>query len=642
MSSNSNRDREVRKQLIPYESAHLRIERRRDFEKERRFSKRRIRTESERTNVPIVICNKSESQMDASDLESLSSVSIYAEENILLEYEERLKSLEDRLFDAESKNSALISENNSIKQISNQILEEKIHAENNHDTLELEIDRVKFKLTQKEDEIKGLKENISKIDDNDKIKQLEEELVNVYGKLVEISDERGFFKNLFESLSTAKSSENTSRALGEKELKLVTKNFEKQKTMNFNLQAKLNEISSESSKREEENRNLRKLSFESKMLLNQLGRENAELKNELRKNQETLLDLKLSIKTAEKLEKALEIKEDNLQKLTGRNTFLQKSLNISREKTETIQAEMSEICENFEMAKDDLLICRGKLKNREETILMQNSKIDALESIVRKFPKSKKYFSSSTQTIDAQNAKTVEIATQTDSSNPEEEKEFNYIPAEIEVDFLLKNENIEEREFDEEVMEAESVPESRIESDAKITSIEESIQMYFDEFCLQEEPCKNYQTTRSSSRLSGSTISSFYQNSEDKGYRRKIRQLEIAFNKAMSSKRRKSEKLQALEQRIHSITQHNEKLKCELENSRGQLHALEISSTVRINKLSNSNSSEFQKLRDQHYEDRTRLFLAEKHASKLLKRCKTAEENVKESQKRYDPERSGR
>lgn len=640
MSSNSNRDREVRKQLIPYESASLRIERRRDFEKERRFSKRRIRSDSERTNVPIVICNKSESQMDASDLESLSSVSICAEENILLEYEERLKSLEDRLFDAESKNSALISENNSIKQISKQMLEEKINAENNRDTLELEIDRVKFKLAEKEDEIEGLKENISKLNDRDKIQQLEEELVKVYGKLVEISDERGFFKNLFESLTTAKSSENTSRALGEKELKLVTKNFEEQKITNFNLQAKLNEISSESSKREEDNRNLRKLSFESKMLLNQLGRENAELKNELRNNQETLLDFKLSMQSAEKLERALEIKEDNLQKLTGRNTFLQKSLNISREKTETLQAEMSEICENFEMAKDDLLICRRKLKNREETILMQNSKIDALESIVRKFPKSKKYFSSSTQTIDAQNAKTIEIATQTESPNSEE-KEIDYVPAELEVDFLQINENIEEREFEEEFLEAESVPESRIESEAKITSIEESIQMYFDEFCLQEKPCNNYPTTRSSSRLSGSTTSSYYQNSEDKGYRRKIRQLEIAFNKAMSSKRRKSEKLQALEQRIHSITQHNEKLKCELENSRCQLHALEISSAVRIKKLSSSNSSEFQKLRDQHYEDRKRLFLAEKHASKLLKRCNTAENKLKQSQKRNDPERSG-
>lgn len=640
MSSNSNRDREVRKQLIPYESASLRIERRRDFEKERRFSKRRIRSDSERTNVPIVICNKSESQMDASDLESLSSVSICAEENILLEYEERLKSLEDRLFDAESKNSALISENNSIKQISKQMLEEKINAENNRDTLELEIDRVKFKLAEKEDEIEGLKDNIIKLNDRDKIQQLEEELVKVYGKLVEISDERGFFKNLFESLTTAKSSENTSRALGEKELKLVTKNFEEQKITNFNLQAKLNEISSESSKREEDNRNLRKLSFESKMLLNQLGRENAELKNELRNNQETLLDFKLSMQSAEKLERALEIKEDNLQKLTSQNTFLQKSLNISREKTETLQAEMSEICENFEMAKDDLLICRRKLKNREETILMQNSKIDALESIVRKFPKSKKYFSSSTQTIDAQNAKTIEIATQTESPNSEE-KEIDYVPAELEVDFLQINENIEEREFEEEFLEAETVPESRIKSEAKITSIEESIQMYFDEFCLQEKPCNNYPTTRSSSRLSGSTISSNYQNSEDKGYRRKIRQLEIAFNKAMSSKRRKSEKLQALEQRIHSITQHNEKLKCELENSRCQLHALEISSAVRIKKLSSSNSSEFQKLRDQHYEDRKRLFLAEKHASKLLKRCNTAENKLKQSQKRNDPERSG-
>ena len=642
MSSNSNRDREVRKQLIPYESASLRIERRRDFEKEKRFSKRRIRTESERTNVPIVICNKSESQMDASDLESLSSVSICPEENILLEYEERLKSLEDRLFDERSRNSALISENNSIKQISNQILEEKINAENNRDTLELEIDRVKFKLTEKEDEIEGLKENITKIDDKEKILQLEEELVKVYGKLVEISDERGFFKNLFESLTTAKSSENTSRALGEKELKLVTKNFEEQKTMNYNLHAKLTKISSESSKREEDNRNLRKLSFESKMLLNQLGRENAELKDELRTNQKALLNLKLSVQSAENLQRTLEIKKDNLQKLTGRNTFLQKSLNNSREKTETLQAEINDICENFEMAKDDLLICRRKLKNREETILMQNSKIDALESIVRKFPKSKKYFSSSTQTVDTKKTKTIEIATQTESPNSEEEKEIDFIPAELEVDFLQKNKNIEEKEFDGEVMEAENLPESRIESDAKITSIEESIQMYFDEFCLQEEPFKNYPTTRSSSRLSGSTISSFNQSSEDKGYRRKIRQLEIAFNKAMSSKRRKSEKLQALEQRIHSITQHNEKLKCELENSRGQLHALEISSAVRIKKLSNSNSSEFQKLRDQHYEDRKRLFLAEKHASKLLKRCKTAEEKFKESQKRNDPERSGR
>ena len=640
MSSNSNRDREVRKQLIPYESASLRIERRRDFEKERRFSKRRIRSDSERTNVPIVICNKSESQMDASDLESSSSVSICAEDNILLEYEERLKSLEDRIFEAESKNSALISENNSIKQISKQMLEDKINAENSRDTLELEIDRVKLKLAEKEYEIEGLKENISKLNDRDKIEQLEEELVKVYGKLVEISDERGFFKNLFESLTTAKSSENTSRALGEKELKLVTKNFEEQKITNFNLQAKLNEISSESSKREEDNRNLRKLSFESKMLLNQLGRENAELKNELRNNQETLLDFKLSMQSAEKLEKALEIKEDNLRKLTGRNTFLQKSLNISREKTETLQAEMCEICENFEMAKDDLLICRRKLKNREETILMQNSKIDAFESIVRKFPKSKKFFSSTTQTIDAQDAKTIEIATQTEFPNSEE-KEIDYVPAELEVDFLQMNENIEEREFEEEFLEAESVPESRIESEAKITSIEESIQMYFDEFCLQEKPCKNYPTTRSSSGLSGSTTSSYYQNSEDKEYRRKIRQLEIAFNKAMSSKRRKSEKLQALEQRIHSITQHNEKLKCELENSRCQLHALEISSAVRIKKLSSSNSSEFQKLRDQHYEDRKRLFLAEKHASKLLKRCNTAENKLKQSQKRNDPERSG-
>ncbi|CBY12816.1 unnamed protein product [Oikopleura dioica] len=362
MSSNSNREREVRKQLIPYESASIRIERRKDFEKERRFSKRRIRTNSEHSNIPNVICNKSESQMDASDLESLSSVSICAEENVLLEYEEKLKSLEDRLYEEQAKNSALLSENNSIKQISKQMLDEKINAENNLDTLELEIERVKFKLAEKEDEIEALKENLSKIDEKEKIQQLEEELVKVYEKLVEISDERGFFKNLFESLTTAKSTENSSRALSEKELKLVTGKFEEQQKINNNLQEKLDQVSSESKKRDDENRNFRKLSFESKMLLNQLGRENAELKYELRKNQQAHIDLNMSIQSVENLERTLEIKEENIQKLNQRNKFLNKNLNISREQTETLQAEINEHCGNFEMAKDDLLICRRNLK----------------------------------------------------------------------------------------------------------------------------------------------------------------------------------------------------------------------------------------------------------------------------------------
>ncbi|CBY32831.1 unnamed protein product [Oikopleura dioica] len=558
MSSNSNREREVRKQLIPYESASIRIERRWDFEKERRFSKRRIRTNSEHSNIPIIICNKSESRMDASDLESLSSVSICAEENVLLEYEEKQKSLEDRLFEEQAKNSALLSENNSIKQISKQMLDEKINAENNLDTLELEIERVKFKLAEKEDEIEALKENLSKIDEKEKIQQLEEELVKVYEKLVEISDERGFFKNLFESLTTAKSTENSSRALNEKELKLVTVKFEEQQKINNNLQEKLDHVSSESKKRDDENRNLRKLSFESKMLLNQLGRENAELKNELRKNQQAHIDLNLSIQSVENLERTLEIKEENIQKLNQRNKFLNKNLNISREQTETLQAEINEHCGNFEMAKDDLLICRRNLKNREETIIMQNSKIDALENIVRKIPKSKIYYMSSTQTNCFADVKKIQIATQTSFADDEDETESTILPVEVEEICFHENENNEDKEFEKEVFEDKNNSETQIESEPKITSIEESIQMYFDEFCLQnEQPCFN--PSRSSSRFSESTVCSFYQNIDEKRCRRKIRQLEIAFNKAMSSKRRKSEKLQALEQRIYSITQQNEK-----------------------------------------------------------------------------------
>ena len=61
------------RKLIPYEPASLRIERRSDFEKERRFSRRRIRCDSDRSIVPIVICNKSETHMGDTDLESLSS-----------------------------------------------------------------------------------------------------------------------------------------------------------------------------------------------------------------------------------------------------------------------------------------------------------------------------------------------------------------------------------------------------------------------------------------------------------------------------------------------------------------------------------------------------------------------------------------
>ncbi|CBY15623.1 unnamed protein product, partial [Oikopleura dioica] len=389
----------------------------------------------------------------------------------------------------------------------------------------------------------------------EKIQQLEEELVKVYEKLVEISDERGFFKNLFESLTTAKSTENSSRALNEKELKLVTVKFEEQQKINNNLQEKLDQVSSESKKRDDENRNLRKLSFESKMLLNQLGRENAELKNELRKNQQAHIDLNLSIQSVENLERTLEIKEENIQKLNQRNKFLNKNLNISREQTETLQAEINEHCGNFEMAKDDLLICRRNLKNREETIIMQNSKIDALENIVRKIPKSKIYYMSSTQTNFFTDLKKMEKATQTSFADDKDEPEFTILPVDVEEICFHENENNEDKEFEEEVFEDKN-SEIQIESEPKITSIEESIQMYFDEFCLQnEQPCLN--PSRSSSRLSESTVGSFYQNSDEKRCRRKIRQLEIAFNKAMSSKRRKSEKLQALEKHILS-----EKLSC--------------------------------------------------------------------------------
>ncbi|CBY43128.1 unnamed protein product, partial [Oikopleura dioica] len=245
----------------------------------------------------------------------------------------------------------------------------------------------------------------------------------------------------------------------------------------------------------------------------------------------------------------------------------------------------------------------------------------------------------STQTNCFADVKKIQIATQTSFADDEDETESTILPVEVEEICFHENENNEDKEFEKEVFEDKNNSETQIESEPKITSIEESIQMYFDEFCLQnEQPCFN--PSRSSSRFSESTVCSFYQNIDEKRCRRKIRQLEIAFNKAMSSKRRKSEKLQALEQRIYSITQQNEKLKCELENSRGQLHSLEISSAVRFEKLLNSSSRDYQKLRDQHYEDRKRLFLAEKHASKLLKRCKIAEEKLDKFQRRNQSERS--
>ena len=96
-----------------------------------------------------------------------------------------------------------------------------------------------------------------------------------------------------------------------------------------------------------------------------------------------------------------------------------------------------------------------------------------------------------------------------------------------------------------------------------------------------------------------------------------------------------------MEHRLLSITQNDEKLKLELEKSRDQLHALEISSAVKIESVLSSKRVEIEKMRKQHYEDRSRLFQAEKHASRLLRRAKNAEEKLEKFKNRNNAEKSG-
>ncbi|CAG5113286.1 Oidioi.mRNA.OKI2018_I69.chr2.g7405.t1.cds [Oikopleura dioica] len=588
--------------------------------------------------------------MGDTDLESLSSASICQDENILLDYEEKIRTLEDRLFEEQSKISALLSENTSLKEIFKQVLEDKIAAENELDILKLENERVKFSLNEKDDEVEKLKSDSARDDSREKILELEEELVKVYGKLVEVNDERDFFKNLFESLSTEKSSENSKDALNQKELKLVTEKFEEQKELAFNRSENLEKISVEAESLRKENKNLKRISFESKMLLNQLGRENAELKDNIRQNQENLLVLKSTQQNCAKLESEIQIKNENIKNLLDESHLVKSKMQKIEQELEELKEEREQFCENFEMAKNDLLICRRRLNNREETILVQNLKIDALEDIVRRFPAPKSKFTVSSQTPINQLVDS-EVQTETNACEDQDflPPEIHFqLPDQLEEDFAEYHEYPEEHFIEED--EFSQAAESQESPPLQMSSIEESIQQYFDEFCApvsQEQDRgyllsnRNIASSRSSSRISGSTLCSTSEmKEEERKYRRKIRQLEVAFNKAMSSKRRKAEKLQALEHRLLSIAQNDEKLKLELEKSRDQLHALEISSAVKIESVLNSKRVEIEKMRKQHYEDRSRLFQAEKHASRLLRRAKDAEEKVEKFKNRNNAEKS--